>query len=167
MRGFKGLKTRVLLYQKGRNSCIAAFEELQKKIEEAKQEQETKKKTFTEIKKTQLSLSHRILKILRQFAVTQHRNTPLTPEEIDLHRRLTQLIPEQHNKHQFQDRVEETIATLPPQDLSQTTIESPDAENMKKLFRFLKEHQNNIRRLMKTLEDGKRDIQILEQIQLR
>lgn len=161
VRGFDQLKKRALLYQRGRNSCLAAFDELKSKLQEAKQEQENKKKMFAEIKKRQLNLSHRFLKILRQYAVLQGRNAPLFPEEIDLHRRLTQLIPEQHNAQQFQARVEERLS-LPRSDLQPDSFEVPDQENMKKLYNFLREHQANIWRLMKTVEDDVKVISVME-----
>jgi len=152
VKGFEQLKQRVDHFEAGKTSTEVMLTKLKKTITKMKQDHEAHLSNIVEAKKRQFSLSHRLLKLLRQLAKLRGKNTPLSPEEAIIERSLKEMMRPSGKLHTLmmtRDHVDEILSNMPRQYHSKTLV--PDDANMIKIFRFLTKQQEDIGKVLQLI----------------
>jgi len=153
VKGFEQLKQRVDHFEAGKKSTEVMLAKLKKTIAKMKQDHEAHISSIVEAKKRQFTLSHRLLKLLRQLAKLRGKNTPLSPEEALIERRLKEIMMPNGKLLTLsttRDHVDGTISNMPRPQQSKTRV--PDDANMKKIFQFLSKQQEDIGKVLQLIE---------------
>jgi len=125
---------------------------IMQKIAKMKQDHEAHISNIAEAKKRQFLLSHRLLKLLRQLAKLRGKNTPLSPEEAMIERRLKDMIGPSRKLDMLsatRDQVDDILSNMPRQYQSSSLV--PDDANMLKIFQFLSKQQEDIGKLLQMI----------------
>jgi len=125
---------------------------LKQNIAKMKQDHEAHISTIVEAKKRQFSLSHRLLKLLRQLAKLRAKNTPLSPEEAVIERSLKDIMrpsAKLHTLSETRDYVDEILSNMPRQYKIEMPV--PDDANMAKIFEFLTKQQEDIGKVLQLI----------------
>jgi len=153
VKGFEQLKQRVNHFEAGKKSTEVMLAKLKKTITKMKQDHEAHISSIVEAKKRQFTLSHRLLKLLRKLAKFRGKNTPLTPEEAVIERRLKEIMRPSGKLNTLtmtRDHVDEILCNMPRQYQSKTLV--PDDANMVKIFQFLTKQQEDISKVLQLIE---------------
>jgi len=152
VKGFEQLKQRVDHFEAGKKSTEVMLTKLKKTITKMKQDHEAHLSNIVEAKKRQFTLSHRLLKLLRQLAKLRGKNTPLSPEEAIIERNLKEIMRPSGKLHTLmmtRDHVDEILSNMPRQYHSKTLV--PDDANMVKIFNFLTKQQEDIGKVLQLI----------------
>lgn len=152
VKGFEQLKQRVDHFEAGKKSTEVMLTKLKKTITKMKQDHEAHLSNIIEAKKRQFTLSHRLLKLLRQLAKLRGKNTPLSPEEAIIERNLKEIMRPSGKLHTLmmtREHVDEILSNMPRQYHSKTLV--PDDANMVKIFRFLTKQQEDIGKVLQLI----------------
>jgi len=183
--GYKQLNQRSNLCLAGHCSAIKRFQEISEKVDVLKDEIDIKtKQQITDLKQTQIHLSHRLLAILRCYICTitasqSEDNTMVTPKEMKLKHVMDQMGREQKgltnlyghiNKLMEQINMEQPHGHNAEQQskhfMNNNTLilndcDHIDPQNMKTMFSFLKQQQNFLQLLAKTVQSDARDLSVI------
>jgi len=152
IKGFDQLKHRVDNFEAGKKSTEVMLSKIKQKIAKMKQDHEAHISNIAEAKKRQFALSHRLLKLLRQLAKLRAKNTPLSPEEAMIERRLKDMIGPSRKLDMLsatRDQVDDILSNMPRQYQSSSLV--PDDANMLKIFQFLSKQQEDIGKLLQMI----------------
>jgi len=152
VKGFEQLKHRVDHFEAGKKSTEVMLFKLKQTITKMKQDHEAHLSNIVEAKKRQFTLSHRLLKLLRQLAKLRGKNTPLSPEEALIERGLKEIMRPSGKLQTLmmtRDHVDEILSNMPRQYHSKTLV--PDDANMVKIFKFLTKQQEDIGKVLELI----------------
>merc|ERR1719206_107695 len=163
VRGYDEMRQRSNLCLAGHCSAIKRFEELSQRIAALKHQIDAKtKQTITDLKQTQLFLSQRLLAVLRAFVCqsqTENQNpnlkTPMSQNELKLQKALERMARESNELLSLFAHVKRVASRMDSDRkgfVVQSDAEHLSAEAMQQMFAFLKQQQNFVHLLAKTVQ---------------